>query len=125
MPLAAADRGRLARILGMLGSSHAGERDAAALAADRMVRGKGLDWSDVLGSDGPTAGTFRPSNPSPNPSGSHLADLMACNQRLELLTTWERQFIANLAQRRTVSGRQREILAEVAAKVRAAGPRRG
>ena len=127
MPLAAADRGRLARILGMLGSSHAGERDAAALAADRLVRGRGLAWQDVLGGgEVPSAGRFQPSpNPSPSPYGDHLADLMACGQRLDLLTAWEREFIASLASRRKISSRQREILAEVAAKVRAAGPRRG
>jgi hypothetical protein len=39
---------RLVRILGMLGSDSAGERDAAALAAARMVKEAGLTWYDVL-----------------------------------------------------------------------------
>lgn len=42
------DLTRLIRILGMLGSEHDGERAAAALAADRLVRGSGSSWSDLL-----------------------------------------------------------------------------
>ncbi|MGF6229785.1 hypothetical protein QFZ27_003740 [Inquilinus ginsengisoli] len=42
------DLTRLIRILGMLGSDHDGERAAAALAADRLVRGSGWNWSDLL-----------------------------------------------------------------------------
>ena len=42
------DLTRLIRILGMLGSDHDGERAAAALAADRLVRGSGRSWSDLL-----------------------------------------------------------------------------
>ena len=42
------DLTRLIRILGMLGSDHDGERAAAALAADRLVRGSGWTWWDLL-----------------------------------------------------------------------------
>jgi hypothetical protein len=41
-------RKRLVRVLGMLGSAHAGERDAAALMATRMLKEAGLTWYDVL-----------------------------------------------------------------------------
>lgn len=41
---------KLNRIAGMFGSSHAGERAAAALAAHRLVSGQGLSWWDVLSS---------------------------------------------------------------------------
>jgi hypothetical protein len=47
--LSAQDRARLAAILGRLGSDHAGERDAAALAASRFLRQRKLAWGDVLG----------------------------------------------------------------------------
>jgi hypothetical protein len=46
--LNAADRGKLAAILGRLGSDHAGERDAAALTATRFIGSKGMTWADVL-----------------------------------------------------------------------------
>jgi hypothetical protein len=42
------DLARLIRILGMLGSDHDGERAAAALAADKLVRGSGWTWWDLL-----------------------------------------------------------------------------
>lgn len=46
--LSSADRTKLAKLLGLLGSAHAGERDAAGLAAERLVRGAGLTWRQVL-----------------------------------------------------------------------------
>jgi hypothetical protein len=53
LALTAADRDRLAAILGLLGSDHAGERDAAALAASRFLRSRGLTWPDVIGAAPP------------------------------------------------------------------------
>jgi hypothetical protein len=40
--------GRLIKLLGMLGSVHAGERSAAALKASEFVRGRGLTWHEVV-----------------------------------------------------------------------------
>jgi hypothetical protein len=39
---------RLAKLLGMLGSVHAGERAVAGLKAHELVRAHGLTWHDVL-----------------------------------------------------------------------------
>ena len=39
---------RLVKLLGMLGSDHDGERAAAALKANALVREHGLVWSDVI-----------------------------------------------------------------------------
>lgn len=123
-----ADRVRLAKVLGMLGSPHPGERDAAALAADRLVRQAGASWSDVLGGGarpGPDAGRAPdPVQPYP-PRAGHVADLATIAWRPDLLTPWESQFVAGVAQGRTVSPRQRDILAKLAARVRSAGPRAG
>ena len=44
-----AERQRLAAILGMLGSSHAGERAAAALQAEAFRRKHRLTWPELLG----------------------------------------------------------------------------
>ena len=43
-----AERQRLLRILGMLGSSFAGERDNAARHAEAIGRRHGLTWEDLL-----------------------------------------------------------------------------
>jgi hypothetical protein len=48
-----AERTKLARILGRLGSEHAGERDAAALAASRFVQARDTTWPAVLEGRGP------------------------------------------------------------------------
>jgi hypothetical protein len=43
-----ADRRRLARILGMLGSEHAGERASAALQAEAFRKRHGMTWEEML-----------------------------------------------------------------------------
>jgi len=47
-PMNRADLVKLARILGMLGSDHAGERAAAALAAHRLVKRANASWWSLL-----------------------------------------------------------------------------
>lgn len=42
------ERQRLAAILGMLGSEHAGERAAAALQAEAFRKKHGLTWAELL-----------------------------------------------------------------------------
>jgi hypothetical protein len=39
---------RLAKLCGMLGSAHDGERAAAAAKADQLIRGLGLTWRDII-----------------------------------------------------------------------------
>jgi hypothetical protein len=39
---------KLAKICGMFGSVHEGERAAAAAAADRMIHEIGLRWTDII-----------------------------------------------------------------------------
>ena len=46
--LAASDRVHLAKLLGLLDSDHAGERDNAACAAHRLVQQHGITWFDVV-----------------------------------------------------------------------------
>jgi hypothetical protein len=38
----------LIKLCGLLGSDHAGERAAAALKADKLVRASGATWADVI-----------------------------------------------------------------------------
>lgn len=46
--MTAAERQRLARILGMLGSEHAGERASAGLQAEAFRKRHGLTWEEML-----------------------------------------------------------------------------
>ena len=112
MSLSPGELNKLASILGLLGSSHQGERDAAALVADRLVRGRGLEWSQLLAPKPPT-----PAAP-PAPS-SVEADLRICRAYPGLLTDWERGFLRGLKPGYMLSEKQRRILSGMARKVRA------
>lgn len=46
--MTATERRRLERILGMLGSEHAGERAAAGLHAEAFRKKHGLTWAELL-----------------------------------------------------------------------------
>lgn len=106
-----AERTRLAGVLGMLGSPHPGERDAAALAADRLVRGRGLTWDAVLQE------SARPQVRAEPPPGG---DLWECARSVHLLTEWEQDFVVSVSQQRTLSEKQRAVLARIAARLRGA-----
>lgn len=63
-----AERERLTRILGMLGSAHDGERAAAALHAEAFRRRHGMTWEELI--RGPAPAWSRPweqTRPQPEP----------------------------------------------------------
>ena len=49
------DKAKLCKVLGLLTSSHEGERAAAALKASEMLRAAGLSWSELLTPNGKAA----------------------------------------------------------------------
>jgi enamine deaminase RidA (YjgF/YER057c/UK114 family) len=100
---------KLARICGMFGSDHIGERAAAAQMADKLLKECGLRWSDVISV--PTVLTsFIPTT----------ADQIAFVLRnIGALSMWERGFIYSVNGKRRLSPKQREILSELVAKAKA------
>jgi hypothetical protein len=62
--MTAAERQRLARILGMLGSEHAGERASAGLQAEAFRKRHGLTWPELLALPPVEA---MPQGPKPSP----------------------------------------------------------
>ena len=62
-----ADRQRLAAILGMLGSEHAGERAAAGLQAEAFRRKHGLTWEKMLQPVVLNIPPRQPEPPAPSP----------------------------------------------------------
>lgn len=116
--LAEADRTRLAQMLGLLGSDHAGERDAAGLAAHRLVQQRGLTWFDVIS----------PSLPPPDHDpradplhGDWRAVAASCMRFPHLLNRWEADFLSGLHRFPRLSGKQRTILTRIVTRLRAAG----
>ncbi|MGA7455663.1 MAG: hypothetical protein WBW73_31995 [Rhodoplanes sp.] len=80
----------LAKLCGMFGSHHDGERAAAARLADEFVRRLGLTWPDVI---------------FIAPEWTAMAE--ACRERAHLLTERECEFVANIARlRRMPSDKQ-------------------
>ena len=131
LPAPALDR--LTKLCGLLGSDHDGERATAARMASNLLRQHRLTWAEVLKPD------RAPVRPCPTCAARHAAERHAPRRaaagstrswrrtlaalaelavrRPTLFTDWERAFICNLLDRRTISERQREILAELAEKV--------
>jgi hypothetical protein len=107
--LGKADRERLVKLLGLLGSDHAGERDAAALAASRLLKTNGLTWEDAL--------TPRPVE---RRRPEHSTWRTTCARLIEnprALRPWERTFVADLPSFQRISTKQRYVLSEIATRV--------
>jgi hypothetical protein len=103
------DRARLAKLLGPLGSNHAGERDAAGLAAHRLLRQLGLTWERALEPVAvvkklPELGTWRQT-------------VAACLERKGSLRNWEIGFLHDLPGFRRLTVKQRYVLKEIANRV--------
>jgi hypothetical protein len=107
--LARSDRVRLVKLLSMLGSDHAGERDAAGLAAHRFLQKRGLSWEQALSPQRvehrlPELGTWRKT-------------VAACLASQMPLRPWEKGFLADLPQFQRLSVKQRYILKEIARRI--------
>jgi hypothetical protein len=116
--LAASDRKRLARLLSMLGSGHAGERDNAARAAHRLVQQRGITWYDVVVAH-PSPDT---DDPDTDPIGANWRRIAAaCRRYPLLLNRWETDFLAGLPRFPRLSTKQRSALLKIVVRLRACG----
>ena len=106
--LPAEAREKLAKLLGLLGSDHPGERDAAGLAAHRLLQQHQLTWRDVL----------IPEQPHREPLYSTWrATCAELTERSGDLRPWERQFVVDLPKFQRISTKQRYVLNEIAVRV--------
>jgi len=88
---------RLAKLCGMFGSTHEGERAVAAAKADALVRALGLTWHDVIAV--PTPATpivmqWTSSAPSPRADWQRVAAF--CQARFAQLSSREREFVRSM-----------------------------
>ena len=102
-------RSKLAKLLALLGSDKAGERDAAGLAAHRLVQRHGLTWPQILRPPPvekqlPELGTWRQT----------VAKLL---QHPHALRPWEIGFLRDLPGFRRLSVKQRYCLKKIAERV--------
>ncbi len=112
------DRRRLAGVLARLSSNHAGERDAAALLASRIVRDRDVTWLDVLRADLPAR---TPDAAGPRHNAAPGSDLALCLRHLSQLNGWEQQFVRSLAKVMRRTPGQARKLAEIADALRKNG----
>ena len=115
------DRVKLAKLLSLFGSNHAGERDAAGLAAHRLVQQRGLTWQDVL------CGHVMVQIPEEfrhrRASEIHdvQASLMFCIRHMQVLKSWEQNFISTSAHRARITPKMAAVIFGIAADLRAKG----
>jgi hypothetical protein len=86
----------------MLGSEHDGERAAAALKADQLVRSRGLTWQQVISVE-PT-------------SVESMIDF--CLAAEDHLSVWEAAFVRGIRGRQHLTEKQLRKLRELADQVR-------
>jgi hypothetical protein len=106
--LPAPTRDKLAKVCGLLGSNHDGERAAAAHQATEILRRHGLTWAELI--------LATPAEASDG--GGWRAMRRECARHPKLLTDWELAFVTTIARRTAISDRQREVLERIVEKVR-------
>lgn len=99
---------KLAKILGMLGSSHAGERASAGLKADEMVRSAGLTWLEVI--------YAYEDSQLEEPERRHQ-DILWCLKYPQVLNEWEKEFCASILKINHFSDKQLSAIERVVKKV--------
>jgi hypothetical protein len=99
---------KLAKICGLFGSEHPGERAAAAAQADKLVREYGLTWGQVISA----ARSHEP------PLDSEPEQLIRfALGRAELLNDWERSFLTSIQGRWHLTDKQWVKLNQIVEKV--------
>ena len=118
--LAAAERERLARILGMTGSAHSGEALNAARMANRILRESGANWFDALSAP-------KPEEPESGEDqfaawgGWRAAARTVALHGGGLISEWERRFALSLTAFPRISPKQEALLRDITRKVELAG----
>ena len=92
---------KLAKLCGMFGSDHDGERATAAAKADQLIRSRGLRWSDVI---------------SPAPT-STLDKIRFALSHIDMLSKWEFGFLLGIRGKQTISEKQSTVLDQIIAKI--------
>jgi hypothetical protein len=102
---------KLTKILGLLGSDHPGERDAAAQAANKLVRERGLTWGDIVAPpivpDVPRVRSWRAANSDWQRMASY------CHARRWSLSQRQRDFVESALTWRELSEKQKDWLTAI------------
>jgi hypothetical protein len=110
--LAPADRNKLVKLLGMLGSDHDGEVINAGRAASRLVRKLGLTMDEIVAPD-----LALPPPPPPPPPTDWRELVFELLERPHALSSWEESFLRSLLKFRQLSSKQMRVLADIDLKM--------
>ena len=126
------DRERLAKLLGMIGSSFDAEALSAARRANELVHEAKMTWREVLGQITPKStklnGCAKP-NDRPSRDGAVYdlndardiaAAIILCAAMGSMLSTWEKRFVRSMAEyneSRYPSDKQLAVLARLLCKL--------
>jgi len=117
-----ADRTRLIRLLGMLGSDFDGERANAGAMANRLVRERGLTWDKVIPFqvNGAQQQQHTHQPPPPPPPLRSWSDVISdCRAHPNYITQWEEEFLDSMANwYGRPTDRQRAVLCRIAKKLK-------
>jgi hypothetical protein len=106
---------KLAKICLMLSSDCDHEVVAAARAIDKTLQSAGFDWHDLV------ATLFAPRPVTQIISADWRREVRFCTSHFELLTNWERDFIATLAEYRgRPTDKQMRLVRDIAARLQRA-----
>jgi hypothetical protein len=95
---AALDLERLAKLLGMLGSTFDGEVVTAARQAEALRRKFGLTWGEILAPNIPVIAPVARRRPIRRPAS--IEDrIEICIENIDLLTPWEKGFLRSIAKK--------------------------
>lgn len=101
------NRSRLAKLLGMLGSSHDGEILAAARAAEKYRREAGITWFQILSAS--------EDGDEDDDEAKQMIDFIV--KHAKILTEWERKFMISIGQGhnngRSLTNKQRQTLERI------------
>ena len=114
--ISAPDRQLLAKLLSILGSDQPGERDAAGLAAHRLVTASGLTWAHVVctAQDAPQA--------SSDPLGRDWRMTAVRAQSFQyLINRWDSKLLGDIPSCTIISAKQRTTLIAIVVRLRASG----
>jgi hypothetical protein len=115
MALEPGEMRRLIGALALLGSPVAGERDAAGLAAHRIISGRGLRWEDLLAPDAGAAWVDY------GHATGWRGDVALCARHPSDLRKWEAEFIASMQSRLRATLKQIACAADIASRLRTRG----
>ena len=115
-PLTPAEANRVINLLSRLASDHDGERAAAGMLVTRLIKGKGLQWSDLI----QPALTYAPPLPETEMPHHWRRQATRCLACEDLLTAWEISFLNSVLYRSRqdfLTAKQLETLDTITANI--------